>query len=176
MKIITIFLSLAIISTGMLSDACDRMHDVSIDLEVPLCSFLPICFVENNSDSVPEIDVSSCLEGVIRDYVFPLFEVDHITDFYFVNENNEEIDLLDHYTDVYRLYTDDSEDEEDWVETSVIDGRLLRIYWDDYMMDDDDRPLKKALLRIDVEGFESVFRRVKRPKHKAVYNIKLKSK
>lgn len=175
MKNIHLSFTPAIVYIMAFSTIGGNASDASFELSAPHCVAKPTRFVKNDTASI-QIDITACLEGSIKDPVFPLREVDHMTDFYFVDENYEEVDIFEHHADVYRLYVDDGDEEEEWIETSKIDCKYLRIYWDDNMKDDDCNPLKKANICIEVEGYEPVFKRIKRPRHKSVQKIILKSK
>lgn len=102
---------------------------------------------------------------------------DGTLDLIITDEKGNRISAFD--IDIYRLYTDEDGDEDDeLLSPAYIDNdTALRLYWNDDrdLMDADDTPLKEAVLRIEVDGYDNPkIIKVKYPKRHTTKTIRLK--
>lgn len=98
-------------------------------------------------------------------------------DLIITDEKGNRINAFD--IDIYRLYVDEDgdEDEEHLFPAYIDDDTAIRLYWDEDedLRGEDDRPLKEATLRIEVEGYDNPkIIKVKYPKRHTTKTIKLK--
>ena len=101
-------------------------------------------------------------------------------DLYFVDENGNKINPSE--IDVYKVFTDENgeEDYESLSSDHLYDNdTAIRIEWinDGELQDEDGKPLKEAMLRIEAEGYDDpITIKVKYPKRNAKKTIKFKHK
>lgn len=101
---------------------------------------------------------------------------ENMLDLHIVADSGKPVDLYDIYIGRIFLDEDGEEDWEDLSPTVIEEKHLLRLYWnDDWGLNDESgKPLKKATLRIEAEGYEDAVIEVKYPKRNTKKTVKLK--
>lgn len=102
---------------------------------------------------------------------------DGTLDLIITDEKGNRISAFD--IDIYRLYADEDGDEDDeLLSPAYIDNyTALRLYWNDDrdLRGEDDTPLKEAVLRVEVDGYDNPkIIKVKYPKRHTTKTIRLK--
>ena len=101
----------------------------------------------------------------------------HFIDLNVVDEKGHQINPEDIYIESPRIYKSGEEDIY-YIHPDYVDEKHpCRIYWDAGMCDEDGKPLKEAILRIEAEGYDNpITIKVKYPKRNAKKTIKFKHK
>ena len=133
----------------------------------------PLEIMLHSDDSLILGELAAVTVGAISAY----YDRDNMLDLYIVDENKKPLPY-DSVT-IERVYLDkDGEEDADYLDPVWIEEKgIFRIYWneDSDFQDDDGKPLKEALLRIEVEGYDNPQTiKVKYPKRNTKKTIKFK--
>ncbi len=127
----------------------------------------------NSDDSLILGELAAVSVGAISAY----YDRDNMLDLYIVDENKKPLPYED--VTIMRVYIDEDGEEDSyyldpvWIEEKGV----FRIYWneDSDLQDGDGKPLKEAVLRIEVEGYDNPQTiKVKYPKRNTKKTIKFK--
>lgn len=133
----------------------------------------PLEIMLNSDDSLILGELAAVSVGAISAY----YDRDNMLDLYIVDENKKPLPYED--VTIKRVYIDEDGEEDSyyldpvWIEEKGV----FRIYWneDSDLQDDDGKPLKEAVLRIEVEGYDNPQTiKVKYPKRNTKKTIKFK--
>ena len=134
-----------------------------------------------NNTSITLVTDPSALSGLVE-VIAGMVPVAGRKDFHFidlnvVDEKGHQINPEDIYIENPRIYKSGEEDIY-YIHPDYVDEKHpCRIYWDAGMCDEDGKPLKEAILRIEAEGYDDpVIIKVKYPKRNAKKTIKFKHK
>lgn len=135
----------------------------------------PLEIMLNSDDSLILGELAAVSVGAISAY----YDRDNMLDLYIVDENKKTLPYED--VTIKRVYIDeDGEDDSDYLEPVWIAGKgVFRFYWneDSDFQDDDGKPLKEAVLRIEVYGYDNPKTiKVKYPKRNTKKTIEFKHK
>ncbi len=133
----------------------------------------PLEIMLNSDDSLILGELAAVSVGAISAY----YDRDNMLDLYIVDENKKPLPY-DSVT-IERVYFDEDGDEDsDYLDPVwIAEKGLFRIYWneDSDFQDDDGKPLKEVVLRIEVEGYDNPKTiKVKYPKRNTKKTIKFK--
>ncbi len=133
----------------------------------------PLEIMLNSDDSLILGELAAVSVGAISAY----YDRDNMLDLYIVDENKKPLPY-DSVT-IKRVYFDeDGEEDSDYLDPVWIEEKgVFRFYWneDSDFQDDDGKPLKEAILRIEVDGYDNPKTiKVKYPKRNTKKTIKFK--
>ncbi len=127
----------------------------------------------NSDDSLILGELAAVTVGAISAY----YDRDNMLDLYIVDENKKPLPYEN--VTIERVYIDEDgeEDSEHLDLVWIVEKGLFRVYWneDSDFQDDDGKPLKEAVLRIEVDGYDNPKTiKVKYPKRNTKKTIKFK--
>ena len=133
----------------------------------------PLEIMLNSDDSLIMGELAAVSVGAISAY----YDRDNMLDLYIVDENKKPLPYED--VTIKWVYIDeDGEEDADYLDPVWIEEKgVFRFYWNDdsYFHDDDGKPLKEVVLRIEVEGYDNPKTiNVKYPKRNTKKTIKFK--
>ena len=133
----------------------------------------PLEIMLNSDDSLILGELAAVSVGAISAFA----DRENMLDLHIIDENKKTLPYED--VTIKRVYIDeDGEEDSDYLEPVWIAGKgVFRFYWneDSDFQDDDGNPLKEAVLRIEVDGYDNPKTiKVKYPKRNTKKTIKFK--
>lgn len=135
----------------------------------------PLEIMLNSDDSLILGELAAVSVGAISTFA----DRENMLDLHIINENKKPLPYED--VTIKRVYIDeDGEEDSDYLDPVwIAEKGVFRFYWneDSDFQDDDGKPLKEAILRIEVDGYDNPKTiKIKYPKRNTKKTIKFKHK
>lgn len=133
----------------------------------------PLEIMLNSDDSLILGELAAVSIGAISAY----YDRDNMLDLHIIDENKKTLPY--EAVTIKRVYIDeDGEEDSDYLDSVwIVEKGVFRFYWneDSDFQDEDGKPLKEAILRIEVDGYDNPQTiKVKYPKRNTKKTIKFK--